>query len=225
MQKTIDNITGVVVSYDDCKIITESVMSVLKLYPNMKIIIVDGSPDGSPCKTTVKNLHEKNESVKGFLVNKNIGHGPGMHFGIEKAKTDFVLVFDSDIILHQPRIEEMFSVFDHDEVLCCGNEVYIDKRGEGLYPDKRPVTKENGGCPYIHPYFELINRKEYFKYKPFLHHGSPCIHTMFDVFNKGLSDKVLRNFPQVQEFVHHPEGGTRLKYPPEFLRDWVNYHE
>jgi hypothetical protein len=46
--------------------------------------------------------------------------------------------------------------------------------------------------PYLHPYFAMINVRQYMKYKPFVHHGAPWFKTAVQLFEMGLSIKLLK---------------------------------
>jgi len=48
---------------------------------------------------------------------------------------------------------------------------------------------------YLHPMFQLIDIRNYRKFYPYVHHGAPCYLTMLDIHKRGLSDKVLKQFP------------------------------
>ena len=92
---------------------------------------------------------------------------------------------------------------------------------------------------YMHPYFMLIQVSEYFKFHPFVHHGAPCFLTMNEIKEKGLSDKILIEFPglghsagkgwtwegEVREWIKHDSAGTRkhrrLKGKNEIEGVWV----
>jgi hypothetical protein len=76
--------------------------------------------------------------------------------------------------------------------------------------------------PYLHPYFQLLNVSNYKKYLPYCHHGAPCYKTMIDIYNKGLSKKILKNFltghtagqgmnwkGTPSKYIRHDFGGTR----------------
>jgi hypothetical protein len=87
----------------------------------------------------------------------------------------------------------------------------------------KPVHKNQGWMRYLHPYFCLIQLKEYKKYAPFIHHGAPAVNTMLDIHKRGLSEKVIKEFPGLghssgkgwvwegkpREFIRHDPAGTR----------------
>ena len=91
---------------------------------------------------------------------------------------------------------------------------------------------------YLHPYFCLIQLKEYKKYKSFCHHGAPAVNTMLDIYSRGRSNEVVKEFPGLghssgkgwtwegnpKEFIRHDVAGTRKirrdKGKPEIEGVW-----
>lgn len=182
-------ITGLTVCWNTKELIQRSVGSIHRFHPEMKIIIVDGSPIASDCYKYLSELNRPNIEV--FQVGKNIGHGRGMVFGIEKIKTPYVLIFDSDIEMVKSPVQGMLEMME-DNTFGVGycEHVGIDGHDYGVFPRH----KHHPPIKYMHPYFHLLQIKEYKKYKPYIHHGAPCIRTMIDIHKKGLSEKVLKEF-------------------------------
>jgi hypothetical protein len=80
-------------------------------------------------------------------------------------------------------------------------------------------VNENGincvdGIKYLHPYFALINKEMYKRFKPFYHHGAPCLNAMKDINNKGLQNKLIHF--DLEKYIKHLGRGTRLLDPKEF---------
>jgi hypothetical protein len=69
--------------------------------------------------------------------------------------------------------------------------------------------KNTGYLLYLHPQFQLINIEYYKKFRPYVNHGAPCISTMLDIHEKGLSKKILKDFPEIRAFIKHDGRGTR----------------
>jgi len=72
-----------------------SYTSIRKFHPDMPIIIIDGSDKDDPCANYVRSLASPLTTV--YSLGYNIGHGKGMCMGIDKARTPYALIFDSDI--------------------------------------------------------------------------------------------------------------------------------
>ena len=70
---------------------------------DVKIIVVENS-DNSQFKEELESTYE---NVSCVLTAKNLGMGAGNNIGIKKAKTDFVLILNPDVILEDSTIDEL----------------------------------------------------------------------------------------------------------------------
>jgi GT2 family glycosyltransferase len=191
----VDNvITGVTVSWNSIELVKRSIESLRKFHPVMKIIIVDGSPKDSDCKQFVKELPDIDENITALLVDRNIGHGLGMNLAVGYVETPFALFFDTDIVVVKSPLQGMLDMMEDDTFGVGYSEIVApDGHDYGVLP--RHKINHPPKVKYLHPYFQLVQLKEYKKYKPYIHHGAPCISAMWDIHQKGLSDKVLKEFP------------------------------
>ena len=211
-------VTGIVVCYNTKDLMERAYNSVRKFHPNMNIIIVDGSDKNNSCYEYICTL--ANENTRVFHTKRNIGHGIGLTIGISYARTPFVLLFDSDIEMLKSPVLKMLEKME-DDTYGIG---YIEKTAfDGHEWGSKPVHKNQGWMRYLHPYFCLIQLKEYKKYAPFIHHGAPAVNTMLDIHKRGLSEKVIKEFPGLghssgkgwvwegkpREFIRHDTAGTR----------------
>lgn len=215
----IDNITGITVVHNTKDLIERAYNSIRKFHPSMKIIIVDGSDRSSPCFDYVSNL-TSDANTRVFHVDRNIGHGRGLCVGIEKTETSYALIFDSDIEMLKSPIQAMSDMMGPG-IYGVG---YTEKTAfDGHEWGSKSVHKTQGWMRYLHPYFCLIDLREYKRYKPFIHHGAPAVNTMLDIHRRGLGDKVIKEFPglghssgigwvwkgEPREFIRHDTYGTR----------------
>jgi glycosyltransferase involved in cell wall biosynthesis len=213
-----DAVTGVVVTYNSKDLIKTAYESVRNFHPEMKIIIVDGSNKNDSCYAYVKSL--ESHYTFPFQVEYNIGHGRGMCAGLYYVDTPYVLFFDSDIRMLKSPIISMINMFEKDTF----GVGYIEKTGfDGYEFGVHPQHKQEGWVPYLHPYFQLVSVDNYYKFHPYIHHGAPCIFTMVDIYKKGLSDKILKEFNGLghssgkgftwtgmpREYIQHDVAGTR----------------
>jgi len=209
----LEDITGVVVTYNTKDMLETCLKSIRTFYPDLKIIIMDGSEQNNPCYEYVRNIEDKN--IKPVSLGFNIGHGDGLDRGIKMAETDFVATIDSDIIMKKPPIEEMLKLFEED-TFGVGELQHVNKRGINIPSgDKKAIL-------YMHPFFQIINKRIYGNFPPYVHHGAPCILTMIDIHKKKLSGRILKDFP-VREYIRHDWEGTRKLDPLEFKSGWVTY--
>jgi len=200
-------ITGITVCYNTKDLIERAYNSIRKFHPEMPIIIIDGSSPGDPCATYVSGLASDKTTV--VSLGYNIGHGRGMCLGIEKAKTRYALIFDSDIEMLKSPIETMLTMMEEDTF------------GIGHIDDKADFNRfvcgihghVEGLGRYLQPCFQLIDIRNYKKFYPYVHHGAPCYLTMLDIHKRGLSGKILKQFPDlidgVSKFVRHDPHKTK----------------
>lgn len=188
---------GITVTYQTKELFETAYNSIRKFLPGLHLMIVDGSPRESPCYEYVKSLAGPLDTV--FLLEKNIGHGLGMHHALQRAKDEKILIFDSDIEMLQSPVKEM------EALLAPGvygvGEIYKIGR-DGLH--RNPVLD----LPYLRPYFMLISLSQYFRFHRYIHHGSPCVKAMLEINHQGLSENALIPF-SLQGYIRHDWGGTR----------------
>jgi hypothetical protein len=215
---TIKDVTGIVVTHNTKDLIQRCIESIRKFHPTMRIMIVDGSDVNDPCRHYVKQLSDEFTEV--ILCDHNIGHGKGMHLALEMCVTPLALVFDSDIEMIESPIELMVSM--------------VEPHTYGVgYVEKTAYDGYEYGCkahhfsqPHMfmmHPFFHLLQRSEYFKFHPYVHHGAPCYKAALDIHLKGLTDKVYKILPELghtagkgwvwdavpAKWVRHDTAGTR----------------
>ncbi len=94
------NLTVVIVTLKSQHIIDQCIQSIDK---DISIIIVENSNDEN-----FKNYVEKKyKNVSCLLSRSNIGMGAGNNVGIEKAKSDFVLILNPDVTLYNDTIDKL----------------------------------------------------------------------------------------------------------------------
>ena len=227
-------ITGITVCQNTKELTERSYTSVRKLHPDMPIIIIDGSDPKDPCALYAKSLQSNITTV--HSLGYNIGHGKGMCMGIDKARTPYALIFDSDIEMLKSPVDGMLGMMEPN-TFGVGWIEHTDYDGFGVGARKAHIGES---MPYLHPYFQLINIANYHKYHPYVHHGAPCYLTMLDIYKQDLSNKVLKEFPGLghtsgkdygwegkpSQWVRHDVRGTRdaraKKGLPQIEANWVN---
>jgi hypothetical protein len=198
-------------------LIKNAVESVRKFHPDMKMIIIDGSNSSDPCYKYVCNLSSEITTVA--LAERNIGHGRGMDAGIRMCTTRFALIFDSDITMIKSPILQMLDMMEEDTY----GVGYLEKTGmDGFEYGAQPHHKGQDYMMMLHPYFHLLQVSEYFKFYKYVHHGAPCFKASLDIHNKGLTSKIIKEFPGLghtagkgwnwvggpREYILHDHGGT-----------------
>jgi len=212
-------VTGITVCSNTKVLIERAYNSIRKFHPEMPIIIVDGSSPRDPCAFYLLGLWSKKTKI--ISLGYNIGHGRGMCLGISKAKTKYALIFDSDIEMLKSPVAQMLGMMEENTF----GVGYIERKTgqDGYEYGVNKHHKNQEPMPYLHPYFQLINIKNYKKFHPYVHHGAPCYLTMRDIYKRGLSDKILKEFPGLghssgqgynwkgrsREYIQHDCRGTR----------------
>jgi hypothetical protein len=201
-------ITGITVCWNTKGLMERAYNSIRKFYPEMPVIIIDGSDAKDPCATYVRGLASDKTTV--ISLGYNIGHGKGMCMGIDKAKTPYALIFDSDIVLVADCLSTMME------------KMRADSFGVGeVFPFADHCMKQESvsAIPYLHPRFQLIDIRNYKRFRPYIHHGAPCLATMIDIYQRELSAQVLIDFP-VDKYVRHTGRGTRKICPDWQEKAW-----
>jgi len=212
------NITGITVCCNTKNLMKRAYESVRRSHPDMPIIIIDGSDPENPCASYVKSLSSKITTT--VSLGHNIGHGKGLCMGIDQAKTKYALIFDSDIEMLKSPVNRMLEMMEEDTF----GIGYIEKTGfDGFEYGSHAAHKNQSWMPYLHPYFQLINIENYRKFHPYVHHGAPCFLTMRDIYNRGLSNIIIKEFPGLghssgkgwnwegrpRKYIRHDTRGTR----------------
>jgi hypothetical protein len=155
-----------------------------------------------------------------MLADYNIGHGRGMDMAIRMCKTQFALIFDSDIVMIKSPVQQMLDMME-DDTYGVG---YLEKTGyDGYEYGAHAHHKTEGYMMMMHPFFHLLQIKNYFKFHPYIHHGAPCFKAALDIHRHGLSGKILKQFPGLGHtggkgwcwtpvpaiYVRHDTAGTR----------------
>lgn len=212
------NVTGITVCCNTKNLTKRACESVRRFHPEMPIIIIDGSDPRNPCAFYVKSLSSKITTV--VSLGYNIGHGKGLCMGIERAKTQYALIFDSDIEMLKSPVNRMLEMMEEDTF----GVGYIEKTGlDGFEYGSQKHHKNQAWVSYLHPYFQLIDIVNYRKFHPYVHHGAPCFLTMRDIYDRGLSNIIIKEFPGLghssgkgwnwegrpRKYIRHDTRGTR----------------
>ncbi len=196
------DLTGIVVEYCTSDLLDEAIGSIRRFY-DFKIIVING---GEPVELDYPN-------VEVVDLGYNIGHGLGMDMGIKMAETDYVLTFDTDIIMHKPCIEEMMGKIK-EETYSIG-KVYLINNGK-FYHDNRDIFPNSIVARMTHPSFQIVSKKEYLKYAPYISDGAPTVLSYHDLM-RWKRQKTLVDFP-ILDYVEHRNAGTRDRITnPEYI--------
>ena len=203
-------VTGLVVTYNTKELVEKAINSVRRHHPNMRIVIIDGSDLVDPCYRYVERLAD--DKIRVFHTGYNIGHGRGLCEGIKYVDTPYVLIFDSDIEMVKSPLGGMLEMME-ENTWGVGHIEKVDLGGHEYGLRKEEMSK--GQMDYLHPYFCLIQMKEYKKYPSFIHHGAPAVNIMLYLHRMCLSGRVIKEFKGLGHTLN--SGGTWV----EKLNEWV----
>ena len=96
------NLTIVIVTFKSEKVIHQCIQSIDS---EIKIMVIENSNNIQ----FKEELENKYVNVSCLLTSKNLGMGAGNNIGIKKAKTDFVLILNPDVILETSTINELIN--------------------------------------------------------------------------------------------------------------------
>lgn len=163
-------------------------------YPSTPMLLVDnGSGDGST--ELIKEIAERDSFAEAILLDTNIFHGPAMHLGIQRAKTKFVFLLDSDTeVTRGGFLEKMLACFAEDPcVYAVGKQGWTNRFGYF------PISEEERHTAYVHPFASLIDRLKYLELAPFVHHGAPCYRNMWAAKKAGYRTVHFA----IQDYIRH----------------------
>ncbi|RRR73340.1 MAG: glycosyltransferase [Candidatus Viridilinea halotolerans] len=190
-------ITIIIVNYKTYALTKACVASVLQHYPEVPLILLDnGSADEST--RYIVETAQAHPHVVAQLNAHNRYHGPAMDQGINLSKTPYAFTLDSDCeIMRTGLLEGLLAIFDDPQCYAAGELQYMDRFGYTLPVGMKYYTR------YIHPYAMLLDRAKYLTLKPFVHHGSPCLHNMQAAQRQGYH---FYAFPVAEYVLHHTQG-------------------
>ena len=94
------NLSIVIVTFKSEMVVHKCIKSIDK---DIKIFVIENS-NNSKFKEELERIYK---NVTCVLSSENLGMGAGNNIGIKKAKTDFVLILNPDVILETATIEEL----------------------------------------------------------------------------------------------------------------------
>jgi GT2 family glycosyltransferase len=195
-----NNVTGIIVSYNTPELLKKCYESIRRFYPCMKLIIIDGSDYTNACYSYARSRNPMFNKV--VSVGYNIGHGNGMKLAATMVLTEYFVLIDSDVTIDKAGVVETMLSQMSECVYGVGQIMQVDYKG--LNVEK--------GIPYLHPHFAMVSKTAYLKFAPFINHGAPLLSTMKHLQD---SDYTLHPF-DVSEYITHKCRGTRDINPKHF---------
>lgn len=109
----------IIVSYNTKKLTKECIDSIIKSLSssqiNYEIVVIDNnSTDGSA--EMLKNFEEKfNDRFTLIAKKENLGFGKGNNLGVKHAKSEYILLLNTDILVLNNAIEKLFKFYRQNE--------------------------------------------------------------------------------------------------------------
>lgn len=209
------NITGLTVFYKTAHLIDISLEAFRKYYPDMPLVVVNNSPLDDECTEKLLAFTIEDCNINFVQLDSNYGHGPGLNRGMERVKTDYVYIFDSDTeIVKEGMLENMLSLMD--------SHTYgigftrLTSRG-GSHRDKGTLDDPEV-MTYLHPLACTISMHQYGKFPKFSSGGAPFNNVCSAIKDTGNTEMLIKHFPVIlggrlhTNYVKHGGGHTRAKY-------------
>lgn len=177
--------------------------SLLRFYPDVKVVVINGSPDDFDSTMYLLFTALKHKNVEVFDWNKENSHGDMMHYGItECVHTPYVLLMDNDTIVERwGFMEGMLRQFDKNvDLFATGTLMLVSRSNQscGLPEDEMDMLL------HAHPSCSMLHKGYYNLCRPARNHGAPLCDTMEDAEIKGFA---VESFP-VHKYVSHLSGAS-----------------
>ena len=198
--------------YRTINLAKQSLPSFRMFYPELRLVIVDNS-GGDECTMFLRDWVNQDKYSELLEIPKNLGHGRGLDYGIQRSKCKYVFLFESDtIILNGGIIEKMLELMTY-KVYGIGDLFYCTASHPYNYICK--VTENIGfsrtKMKYIWTYAALISVEKYKEFPPFNDDSGTNASPLGDAFKAihwtGRPDELLIDF-DTSPYVKHLEHGT-----------------
>jgi len=203
--KNLSNVTCITTVYKTPDLMKTAYESLRIFYPTIEFLVVDNS-EGDECTKYLDSLMKKDCNLNVIKPKVNIGHGDGMHLGLENIKTKFAFIFDSDVIFRNGEFIERMLYLMEENTYGVGWLIELDQIGRDV-----DITYKGDTVTYLYPAFCLINKNQYFSFHKFTKYGLPPLEAMKELKAQRLDKKMLKSFP-IREYLKHLSGATRGRY-------------
>jgi len=117
-------VTVLICSYNAEQFIESTVASVLgQTYSNLELLILDNASSDKTIEV-LKSIQVKDERLKLYVLEKNLGAYAGLNFLLEKAKGSYIAINDHDDIWHSEKLERQIIYLEkHVNTVGCGSAI------------------------------------------------------------------------------------------------------
>lgn len=130
IRQNVPLVSVLICTYNAERFIEVTLLSVLdQTYKYIEVLILDNNSQDSTVQI-VNSFSDKDERVKLFTSNENLGAYAGLNYLLKKAKGEYIAIQDHDDIWHPRKLEFQIDFLErHDEYVGCGSLVirYFEK--------------------------------------------------------------------------------------------------
>lgn len=222
------DVTALVLFCCTKNLIDYSIGSFRKFYPDMKLVIIDNSgrerSECLMCTDALKEYCEIDKRAELIIMPENLGHGLGMHHGLQQIKTTYTYIFESDVVMERAGLIEAMLKLATSRIYSVG-PILIVSYHEG----KQSFKRHERSMRRLWPYASLVSTKTYFEY-PYWDsdegiNAAPLKKAMQKIADFG-KDELMIEF-DVDKYVTHRYGGTRkvIGIPKlRSYRQWTSHY-
>lgn len=177
--------------------------SLLRFYPDIDVLVVNGSPFDDDSTSYLKLMALKHPNVRVLEWSKTNSHGIMMDTSIRNnVSNEYVLLMDNDTIVERGGwIDPMVEQLKADANMFATGTVMIVSRSNdscGIPKDEDDLLR------HAHPSCSIIKRSMYLGFRGATNHGAPLCYTMEDA---KLNGRTIGSFP-VDKYVSHLSGAS-----------------
>ena len=177
--------------------------SLLRFYPDIDVLVVNGSPFDYDSTNYLKLMALKHSNVRVLEWAKSNSHGVMMDTSIRNnVSNEYVLLMDNDTIVErggwiEPMVEQLES---NPNMFATGTLMVVSMANDscGIPHDADDVLR------HAHPSCSILKRSMYLGFRGATDHGAPLCYTMADA---KLHGREIGSFP-IDQYVSHLSGAS-----------------
>ena len=128
-------VSVVICTYNGEKYIAEQIDSILSQTYTLNEIIIQDDCSTDNTFNILERYSNKNNRIKIFRNDKNIGFNSNFKSAVKRAKSDFIAIADQDDIWYSEKIaKQVTAIGDHDICFCCHNRGWTQEKSVYVTP-------------------------------------------------------------------------------------------
>ncbi len=224
-------VSVIIPNYNGRQLLAKNLPSVIKNCPGCEIIVVDdASTDDS-----VEFLRKKYKRVKVIKNIKNLGFAKTSNLGVQKAKSDLVLLLNSDVSPRKNFLKVATKHFENKKLFAVGLEDYSHERGKIIIKGRGGIKFEKGLFVHFPAFIErgatfwvsggsgLFNREKFQQLGGFNDIYKPFYWEDIDLGFRAWKAGYLCTFEPLSKVDHYHEEGAIATQKSNFFIETVSY--